>query len=212
MARKLRALTLPDLACLPTGCAGCVFWETDIAGDVSCGSACDPEFQREWYLRVTEEWGECGRVAYEDDEILGVIKYAPSAFFPRARTFAAAPEDAKVPLIACLHIAQDARHHGLGSVMLRAALRDLSMRGERRVEAFAAAHKPPVLDESPLLGLEFLLRNGFTVSRPDLNYPLLKLDLRSLAMLQENLEAVLESLRFPTRVPKRVPASWIEGR
>jgi len=212
MARKLRALTLADLPCLPAGCAGCVFWETGGAEADACGEACNEDTQRAWYLRVTDEWGECGRVAYEDDEIIGVIKYAPSAFFPRAQTLAVAPDDPRVPLIACLHISADARHHGLGSVMLRAALRDLSMRGERRVEAFAAAHKPAVLDESPFLGLEFLLRNGFTVSKPDPNFPLLKLDLRSLAMLQENLEAVLESLRFPARTPRRVPASWIEGR
>jgi len=94
---------------------------------------------------------------------------------------------------------------------LRAALRDLALRGERRVEAFGAVHKPAVLEESPFVGMDFLIRNGFTVSRPDPLYPLLKLDLRSLAMLTENLEAVLESLRFPLRVPKRAPATWMEG-
>ena len=40
----------------------------------------------------------------------------------------------------------------------------------------------------------------------------MKLDLRSLVMWQDNLDAVLESLRFPLRVPKRVPASWMRGQ
>jgi GNAT superfamily N-acetyltransferase len=161
---------------------------------------------------VTDEWGECGRVAYEDDEVLGFVKYAPSRYFPQASTFPAAPTDPSVPLIACLHITPEARHHGLGSLLLRAVLKDLAVRGERRVEAFAVSARPPTLDDSPFLGMEFLIRNGFTVSRPDPHHPLLRLDLRSLAVLGENIEAVFESLRFPLRVPNRAPASWMKGR
>jgi len=192
-------------------CSGCAFWESAGERPRKCGAVCDADLQHAWYRRVSDEWGECGRVAYEDNEILGFVKYAPSGYFPQAATFPSAPEDQSVPLIACLHISPDARHHGLGSVMLRAALKDLVARGERKVEAFAAAHKPTVLDDSPFLSMQFLLRNGFTISRPDPQHPLLKLDLRSLAMWSENLEAALESLRFPLRAPHRAPATWMKG-
>lgn len=212
MARKLRNLSFGDLERLPRGCSGCAFWESAGHRDRSCGSVCDAELTQAWHRRVADEWGECGRVAFEDDEVLGFIKYAPSRYFPQAATFPAAPLDGNVPLIACLHIASDARHHGLGTVLLRAALRDLAGRGERRVEAFGMVTKPAVLEESPMLGMDFLLRNGFTVSRPDPAHPLLKLDLRSLAIITDNLEAVLNSLRFPLRVPNRAPASWMNGR
>ena len=172
----------------------------------------DEELQRAWLRRVTDEWGDCGRVAYEDDEILGFVKYAPSGYFPQSQTFLAAPVDPTVPLISCLHISPDARHRGLGTVLLRACLRDLVGRGERRVEAFGFATPGASLEDMPMLGMPFLLRNGFVVSRPDPLYPLMRLDLRSLILWQDNLEAVLESLRFPLRVPKQAPASWIEGR
>jgi len=211
MTRKLRPLTLADLDRVPQCCRTCAFWEAAGERERTCGSVSDPELLRAWHRRVTDEWGECGRVAYEDDEVLGFVKYAPSGYFPQASTFAAAPQDPNVPLIACLHIAPDARHHGLGSVMLRSALRDLVVRGERRVEAFGAAQQPANLDESPMLGIDFLLRNGFTVSQPDPRYPLLRLDLRSLVMWSENLESVLESLRLPHRAPSRAPATWMNG-
>lgn len=212
MTRKLRALLASDLGRLPTDCGACAFWESQPKLERRCSVVCDEDLVKAWHRRVTDEWGECGRVAYEDDEVLGFIKYAPSGYFPQAATFAAAPRDPKVPLISCLHIASDARHRGLGSVLLRAALRDLSMRGERQVEAFGSVKKPAILDEAPLVGMEFLLRNGFTVSRPDSTYPLMKLDLKTLAMWTENLESVLESLRIPTRrIPKRAPASWMNG-
>jgi GNAT superfamily N-acetyltransferase len=204
-------LDATDFDRLPAGCAGCVFWESSGERERRCGSARDAELQRAWHRRVTDEWGNCGQVAFEDDEVLGFIKYAPSAYFPQSATFAAAPTDLSVPLIACLHISSDARHRGLGTVLLRSALSDLVSRGERRVEAFGFAEQAQRLDDMPMLGLAFLLRNGFTVSRPDPLYPLLKLDLKSLVVWQENLEAVLESLRFPLRVPDRAPVTWTKG-
>lgn len=211
MSRRLRPLTLADLSALPFGCSHCAFWESSETLERRCASACDEGLVGDWYRQVSSEWGDCGRVAVEEDEVLGFIKFAPNRYFPQAQTFSSAPTDPDTVLIACLHISADARHRGLGSVLLRAALRDLVLRGERTVEAFAAVEKPVVLDDSPVLGLDFLLRNGFTVSRPDPAYPLLKLDLRSLAVISENLESVLDSLRFPLRLPKRAPASWMEG-
>jgi ribosomal protein S18 acetylase RimI-like enzyme len=211
MARMLRPLALPDFEQLPLGCRSCAFWESAGERKRKCGSVCDPELQEAWYRQVSDEWGACGRVAHEDDEVLGFIKYAPSKYFPQASTFASAPQDPTVPLISCLHIAPDARHHGLGSLLLHAALKDLIGRGERKVEAFASAHRPEVIDESPVMGVDFLLRNGFSIVRPDPHFPLMRLDLRSIVSWTENLEAVLNSLRFPTRVPSRAPASWTDG-
>jgi len=212
MTRRLRPLTLDDLARLPAGCNGCALWESAGERERRCGAVCDPELQNAWLRRVTDEWGDCGRVAYEDDELLGFVKYAPSGYFPQSQTFSSAPSDPTVPLISCLHISPDARHHGLGTVLLRACLRDLVGRGERRVEAFGYGMPDGLARDMPMLGVPFLVRNGFTVSRPDPVFPLMKLDLRSLIMWQDNLDAVLESLRFPLRVPKRVPASWMNGR
>ena len=212
MTRRLRSLQIDDFERLPAGCGGCAFWESAGEHERKCGSICDPDLQRAWYRRVADEWGSGGRVAYEDDEVLGFVKYAPSGYFPQAATFMARPDDLSVPLISCLHIAPNARHRGLGTLLLRAALRDLVQRGERRVEAFADTRTTSSIDDMPMLGMPFLLRNGFTVSRPDPVYPLMRLDLRTLAVLREDLEAMLESLRFPLRVPSRAPASLSNER
>jgi len=212
MTRKLRPLQLDDFDRLPAGCGGCAFWESAGERERRCGATCDVELQHAWYRRVTDEWGSVGRVAYEDDEVLGFVKYAPSGYFPQAAMFSASPLDPSVPLISCLHISPDARHRGLGTVLLRACLRDLVQRGERRVEAFAYTQTAANIDDMPMLGMPFLLRNGFTVSRPDPLYPLMRLDLRTLAVLRDDLEAMLESLRFPMRVPSRAPASLSNER
>ena len=212
MTRKLRPLRLQDLDRLPTGCGACVFWESSGERERRCCAVQDEELQRAWFRHVTDDWGECGRVAYEDEEVLGFIKYAPSTYFPQAFTFPSAPSDPSVPLIGCLHIAEDARHRGLGTVLLRAALKDLVTRGERRVEAFGFLEQPVPLGDMPMFGAPFLLRNGFTVAHPDPLYPLLRLDLRTLVVWQDNLEAVLDSLRFPLRVPNHAPVTWTDPR
>jgi GNAT superfamily N-acetyltransferase len=211
MTRRLKPLNFTSVDQLPIVCSNCAFWESAGERERRCGTVCDADLQGAWFRRVTDEWGECGRVAFDGDEVLGFIKYAPSAFFPQTLTFAATPEDNATPLIACLHISADARHRGLGAVLLKAALRDLVGRGERRVEAFGYTELVSKNEEMPMLSLAFLQENGFVIVRPDPHYPLLRLDLKSLAMWQDNLDAVLESLRFPMRVPNRAPASWTKG-
>jgi GNAT superfamily N-acetyltransferase len=205
MGRKLRPLTLRDLVELPRPCASCSFWESAGAVERRCGAACDPDVLRAWYVRVTEEWGECGRVVTEDDVVLGFVKYAPAGYFPQAFTFASAPDDSRVPLIACIHVELDARRHGVGKVLLQAALRDLALRGERVVQAFGYDGSADAAEDTPMIDTGFLAKQGFSVARPDPLYPLMQLELRSLAMITENLETVLETLRLPLRSPRQAP-------
>lgn len=206
MARRFIGLSVADRAHLPVRCASCVYWETPGALPRECGSACDEQTAREWLRTVAAEWGECGRVAVEDGEFLGFIKYAPPRYMPQARHLPAGPPIEDAALITCMHIAPAARRHGLGGVLLRAALRDLAGRGERSVQAYALASRADY-DTAPMVGVDFLLRHGFTVARPHPEVPLLRLDLKSLAMWSENLEAVLDSLRIPMRVPARAPVT-----
>ena len=205
MARKLKSLAPEHLAALPGICPGCVFWESATPLEIACGSACDDALLRTRYDEITREWGDCGKIATEDDEVLGMIKYAPPGYFPQAQHMPAGPPAPDVPLIACIHIRDDARRHGLGSLLLRAAMRDLVTRGERSVQAYACASCAD-LTLQPVMGVEFLLRNGFNVARPHPSYPLLQLDLRALVTWADNLEAVLQSLRIPLRAPQRVPS------
>ncbi len=206
MPRRLRPLTIDRLDALPAPCVSCVFWESPERLETVCGAKCDPEALRAWYLGVSEEWGDCGRVAAEDDRILGFIKYAPVRYVPQARNLPghANPD---TPIITCMHIIDEARSKGLGSVLLHSVLHDLRTRGERSVLAYACAF-PADMAQMPMVGMEFLLRNGFTVQAPHRRYPLMRLDLRATLPWPENLEAVLESLRIPLRAPRRVPTTY----
>lgn len=211
MTRRFRPLTAQLTRSLPPACSGCVFWESPEPLPPVCGAKCDPAFAAGWVQRVRSEWGECGRAVVEDGETLGFIKYAPPGFLPQARTLPAGPPDDRDVLLACMHIAPDARRKGLGKVLLQAALRDLVQRGEKGVQAYATVRQDE-FETSPVMGMEFLLRMGFTVSKPHPSMPLMRLDLRSLAAWTDNLEAVLESLRLPLPMPHRAPVINCDGK
>jgi GNAT superfamily N-acetyltransferase len=204
MARRIRPLTPDRVDDLPGACSGCVVWD-GASGDLRCGSAVDAERRREWVAGVLSEWGDCGRVAYADSTAIGFVQYAPPRFLPRSRTMAAGPPSDDAVLLACMHVDDAARHAGLGKVLLLAALRDLAARGEKALEAYAATG-PFERSTSPLLTVEFLLRQGFVVVRPHPKCPLMRLEMRTLAAWTDNIEAVLEGLQIPLLKRERVPA------
>jgi GNAT superfamily N-acetyltransferase len=211
MARRIRSLTPARVADLPDDCGSCGFWESDEAFGPGCGATCDPEALRSWVSLVLREWGDCGRIAYADGEAIGFAKYAPARYFPQAvRMPTGLPSEGAV-LLACLHVGAGVRHAGVGKVLVQAVLRDLSSRGEKVVEAYAAVD---VTDRkaTPMMTVEFLLKQGFTVVRPHPLYPLMRIELKTLAAWTENIEAVLESLQLPVLGRDRRPEPAANSR
>jgi GNAT superfamily N-acetyltransferase len=211
MARRFKALTPQRVDDLPGPCDCCTFWESVDRLEPSCGSGCERAALKEWVRTVRSGWGDCGRVAYEDGEALGFVKYAPGSYFPQTRYMPVGVPDADAVMLACIHVTPGSRRHGLGRVLLQAALRDLAGRGERVLEAYATAdHDAPA--ESPMVTADFLLDNGFTVARPHPVYPLMRLELTTLAAWTDSLEAALAALQLPLRVRVRAPAPLAGSR
>jgi GNAT superfamily N-acetyltransferase len=207
LARRIRILTVERIEELPDPCSLCAMWETHGGQSATCTPGPAREELTRWVRKVRSEWGECGRIAYENGEALGFVKYAPPRFFPRVSSMPAGAPDADAVLLACLHVEPEVRDAGLGKVLLQATFRDLLSRGERYVEAYAASG-PADRETSPLMSVEYLLRQGFGVVRPHPTTPLMRLELKMLASWTESVEAVLEALQLP-RVGERVPAPLV---
>ena len=208
MARRIRVLTVERLRDLPDPCSSCAMWERGRHPAPACEPAKEREALARWVEDVRADWGECGRVAYENGEPLGFVKYAPPRYFPQVASMPSGPPDDDAVLIACLHVMADVRNRGLGKVLLQAALRDLVSRGEKFVEAYAATEAAD-RERTPLMTVEFLLRQGFSVVRPHPVYPLMRLELKMLVSWTENIEAVLDALQVSRRVGERVPAPLV---
>lgn len=206
MARRFVGLSLLDADRLPAPCSSCVFWQTAEPLPHECGVACDADAIGEWTRGVLEAWGECGRAAVEDGQTLGFIRYAPPVYFPQSLHMPAGPPEPEVPLIACMHIAPEARRRGLGGLLLREAMRDLASRGARAAQAYGLAERTD-FDRVPMVGVDFLVRNGFTVARAHPSVPLMRVDLKAIASWTENLEGLLGTLRIPLGSPRRAPVT-----
>ncbi len=203
MARRLRALTVDGFGQLGPSCADCSYWESGERLEVKCGAQCEGDLLRARISEVNREWGEYGRMAVEEDTVLGFIKYAPARYLPQSRWIPSGPVGPDAPLIACLHVRDEVRCRGLDRVLLHAAIRDVHGRGERSLFAYGRAMGSQV--DSPMPDLGFLLEQGFVIDRPHSAYPLLKIEIRSLAAWTENLENALESLLVPLGIGRRVP-------
>jgi len=210
MARRIRPLTVERVGELPEPCGSCALWEASGPGAPECGPAADRKALEGWISTVRSGWGECGMIVYEGGDPLGFVKYAPAMFFPRASHMPSGPPDSDAVLIACLHVLADVRDVGLGKVLLQAAMRDLVSRKEKVVEAYAAAETID-RERSPLMGLEFLMSQGFRVVRPHPFYPLMRLELKSLVSWTDNVEAVLDAIQLPRRLGERVPAPLVNA-
>ena len=212
MARRFRPLTPKRARELAGPCASCAYWESPTRREMSCPHDCcsvDAPMLERWRRDVADEWGDFGRIAYEDGEVLGYVKYAPARYFPQTAYMPAGRPPDDVVLLSCIHTRPEARSIGLGSLLVGLALRDLATRGERMLMAYGTVEKA---EEAPMPTMDFLVARGFTVAAPHPLYPLLKLDIKATASWTENLEAVLESLQIALRVPKGVPTPWAGQR
>ncbi|HET6498990.1 MAG TPA: hypothetical protein VFH17_08075 [Coriobacteriia bacterium] len=208
MSRRVRPLTADAIARLGRPCDSCVYWESPHPLDVRCGAACDASLLRSRISQVNREWGVCGRVAIEDEAVLGFVKYAPARYYPQSRSLPTGAPEPSAPLLTCLHVRESERSRGLDKLLLHATLRDLHGRGETALFAYGYVHAEESAAPMPSVG--FLLENGFSVERPHADLPLLRLEIHSLASWTDSLESALEALLSPLGGAKRTPRPSVE--
>jgi GNAT superfamily N-acetyltransferase len=169
-----------------------------------CVSREDSEFEKEaWCTEVSFTDGACGKVATIDDRPIGYALFGAPESFAGARVFPAkVSKDAL--LLAVAYVLPDAAGWGVGKALVQAILVEAKKRGKRAVEAFGDRsweHPACVIPAS------FLEVVGFRVKREHPRFPLMRIDVRSLAKLSENVEAAVAELLESLKV--REPAAQL---
>jgi GNAT superfamily N-acetyltransferase len=193
MARKVVRLTVDHLAALPDPVRTCLFWELD---PVRRGRVRPEEAAAEkeaWLSEVLREWGSCGRVLLVDDEVAGVVVYAPAAFLPGTAGFSTAPPSPDAVVMSTVYVEPARTGGGLARVLVQGMARDLIKRGGiPAVEAFGHARRRPPGDCT--VPADFLGSVGFKTQRPHPITPRMRMDLRSALTWREEVESALERL------------------
>jgi GNAT superfamily N-acetyltransferase len=160
---------LTNLHLSPKECLTSVYWEIDEDSE-----DLDPFFlKEEWFSSTLLEWGPCGRLLMEGDEVWGFAQYAPPTLFPRLTRFPAATVSGDAAYLGYCYVVGGRRGRGSGAELVRSVARDVVDRGYLAVEALGDRE----WDGGWVLPEGFLSRCGFRVIREHPRFPLLRLDL-----------------------------------
>lgn len=224
--RRLVPITGDDVASLPGACATCLFWELGAARPerqampVAAGSvtaadqrADEPAPQpsdaavrkQAWASAQVQDHHPPGRILRVDGELAGYALYGPAASFaPRGPLVPPTSGDAY--LLATVWVQPHYREHGLGRLLIQAAIKDAHRDDAGAVEAYGDRRWR---ERRCLLPATWLLHEGFEVHREHPRTPLLRLDVRRTARWADSLEHALEEVLGV--LPRRRPAPVPEG-
>ncbi len=176
MTSKLRIenVTGKNFGEIPNPCRYCLYWQTE--GEY-CETMLKPETEhkkKEWLNMVVKAFGNCIKLAYANDAVIGFIQYAPAKLFPRTREYASGTPSDKAVFIACLYIVKkEERGKGFGTAMLKNLLAELRERDCLTVETFARKSS----GDNPSGPVRLYLANGFKIKNEKDDFPLLCLKL-----------------------------------
>lgn len=213
MSTRLEPLRPELLERFPERCRECLFWELgrprpdprNGGGDELAG---DPFVQKQaWITAQSLEHGHPGRVLCDaEGRVVAYVLFAPPRqFAPRRPPVPRASEDAL--LLATAWVAPHVRDHGVGRLLLQAAVKAALHLELAAVEVYGDRR---FREHDCVLPVMWLLHEGFVVHREHPRYPLLRLETRRTvrwaATLEHALEGILERVRpDPERAPVPSP-------
>lgn len=195
MSRKIISITPKTFRLLPRRCTKCCFWESPDKTKVR--SSKDPILKETWFSNTLLQWGECGKLLLEKEQALAYAQFGPPAYFPKIELYPRRPSNDAV-FLSCLYVSPELQRKGLGKLLLQTVLKDLSKRKLKAIEALAS-YSAASAPGAPLNPIEFYLSQGFYILKDHPTYPLLRLDFKSIAFWQTDLQTLLESLKLPLR-------------
>ena len=217
MARRTVRLTLDNLATLPGPCRTCLFWELD---PVRRARVCAEDAYGEkeaWVSEVLREWGSCGQIAVVDDETVGYVIYAPTAFVPGSSSLPTAPISPDALQMTALYVDPAAIGGGIGRLLIQGMARDLIKRGGiQAVEAFGETRGGR--SGRCVVPADFLSSVGFKTQRAHPVNPRMRMELKSAVTWKDEVEQALERLlgavrpRPHARPAPKPPARWHASR
>ena len=170
MSPRVADVSLESFQRIPVECQTALYWEL-----LSDADAEDARFQKEeWFSSTLLEWGTCGKLLIDDDEVLGFAQYAPATLFARLSEFPTGDVSDDAVYLGYCYLDTNARGRGLGRRLIGAVARDIVERGYRALESIGDRD----WDRGWILPAPFLAASGFAVLKDDPRYPLLRLDTR----------------------------------
>lgn len=195
MSRKIAPLQAEALELVPERCQVCLFWELgsprpepDLVVDDLAGA---PQLQKQaWCTARVLADEPPGRVVVVDGQVAGYALFGrPETFAPRSEAVPTPSEDAL--LLATMWVDPAHRNHGVGRVLVQAALKEAMRLHLHAVEAYGDRR---YRESDCVMPAMWLLHEGFEVATEHPRYPLLRIDHRRTVRWSEAIEHAVEEV------------------
>ena len=151
-------------------------------------------------LAVFQNNGGIVKGAFKDKKCVGILFAGNYNLFPKLRSFKVFPPDPKSIFLGCIYVEPVQKELGIEKRLLIELEKDLLKKKTASIETIAKRLNDDIdedeFENSPLISFKFLINNGFYLKKNDEHYPLLRLDLQSIARDFVKEELTLEKLVY----------------
>lgn len=151
-----------------------------------------------------KEHGGKVKAAFAGKTCIGVILAGDYYLFPRFREFNVFPPDFDSIFLGCIYVIPKYRGAGVDKRLLIALEKELLTEKVKSIESIGKRLDDDIDEEeyynSPNVPFKFLINNGFYLKKNDPLFPLLRLDMKSIAVNLAEDEKALAKLALKSRV------------
>jgi ribosomal protein S18 acetylase RimI-like enzyme len=142
--------------------------------------------------------------AFKNRYCVGILCAGSCNLFPRLRSFKVYPPDPRSIFLGCIYVEPSHRGQGIKKRLLIELEKDLIRKKAYSIETIGKRPDDDIAEEefenSPLLSFKFLINNGFYLKKNDRLFPLLRLDLKSIARDFTAEESVIKKVAYKRAV------------
>jgi len=222
----IRDLFIDELKNTGIKCVECDFWfkyyEDSLLNnlsDIKSISDAKEKFKSLFYKQDHEkadqeklaaiiESGGIVKGAFINKKCAGMLFAGRYDLFPKLKSFRVYPPDPESIFLGCIYADPLQRGFGIKKKLLLELEKDLLKMNVGSIETIGKRNSDDIEDDefenSPLVSFKFLINNGFYLKKNDRQYPLLRLDLKSIAKSFSAEQLLLEKLIYKKTV--RSPA------
>lgn len=138
--------------------------------------------------------------AFKNRKCIGILIAGKYNLFPKLRSFKVYPPDPNSVFLGCIYVEPEQKGLGIEKRLLMDLVIDLIKQNVISIETIGKRINDDMdedeFENSPLVSAKFLINNGFYLKKNDELYPLLRLDLQSIARDFVKEELILEKLAY----------------
>ncbi len=161
-----------------------------------------------------KEHGGKVKGAFARDRCIGIILAGNYYLFPRLKNFNVFPPDFESIFLGCIYVIPEYRDMRVGKRLLVEIEKELIKEKVKSIESIGKRLNDDIDEEeywnSPLIPFKFLMNNGFYLKKNDPLFPLLRLDLKSIAVDFSESRTLLDEMALEKEVRGPVPYNYKE--